>query len=72
MKHPELLIPASKSGSIKNSGCVWCGCSIYRWKKPLELRAKAKNFSMEEIREGIAFAHAHDVKSIYYSKYSGS
>ena len=26
------------------------------------LRAKAKNFSMEEIREGIAFAHAHDVK----------
>ena len=24
--------------------------------------AKAKNFSMEEIREGIAFAHAHDVK----------
>ena len=26
------------------------------------LRAKAKNFSMEEMKEGIEFAHAHDVK----------
>ena len=26
------------------------------------LRAKAKNFSKEDMAEGIAFAHAHDVK----------
>ena len=26
------------------------------------MRAKAKNFSMEEMKEGIEFAHAHDVK----------
>ena len=36
--------------------------AVYIGGEAFGLRAKAKNFSMEEIREGIAFAHAHDVK----------
>ena len=51
-----------QSGSIKNCCDLRSGCSIYRGGEAFGLRAKAKNFSMEEIRGGIAFAHAHDVK----------
>ena len=36
--------------------------AVYIGGEAFGLRAKAKNFSMEEIKEGIAFAHAHDVK----------
>ncbi len=61
MRRPELLIPASslevlKIAVINGADAVYIGGEAFG------LRAKAKNFSMEEIREGIAFAHAHDVK----------
>lgn len=36
--------------------------AIYVGGEAFSLRAKAKNFSMEELKEGIAFAHAHNVK----------
>ncbi|MFR1157706.1 MAG: peptidase U32 family protein, partial [Coprococcus phoceensis] len=35
---------------------------VYIGGEAFGLRAKAKNFSMEDMREGIAFAHEHDVK----------
>ena len=61
MKHPELLIPASSLEVLKTA--VRFGAdAVYIGGEAFGLRAKAKNFSMEEIREGIAFAHAHDVK----------
>ena len=61
MKHPELLIPASSLEVLKTA--VGFGADgVYIGGEAFGLRAKAKNFSMEEIREGIAFAHAHDVK----------
>lgn len=61
MKHPELLIPASSLEVLKTA--VMFGVdAVYIGGEAFGLRAKAKNFSMEEIREGIAFAHAHDVK----------
>ena len=28
----RIINSGKQSGSIKNSGCVWCGCSIYRWR----------------------------------------
>ena len=36
--------------------------AVYIGGEAFGLRAKAKNFSMEEMREGIEFAHARDVK----------
>ena len=61
MKHPELLIPASRLEVLKTA-VMFGADAVYIGGEAFGLRAKAKNFSMEEIREGIAFAHAHDVK----------
>ena len=61
MKHPELLIPASSLEVLKIAVIFGAG-AVYIGGEAFGLRAKAKNFSMKEIREGIAFAHAHDVK----------
>lgn len=36
--------------------------AVYIGGEAFGLRAKAKNFSLEDMKEGIAFAHAHDVK----------
>ena len=59
MKHPELLIPASSLEVLKTA-VMFGADAVYIGGEAFGLRAKAKNFSMEEIREGIAFAHAHD------------
>lgn len=61
MKHPELLIPASSLEVLKTA-VVFGADAVYIGGESFGLRSKAKNFSMEEIQEGIAFAHAHDVK----------
>ena len=61
MKHTELLIPASSLEVLKTA-VMFGADAVYIGGEAFGLRAKAKNFSMEEIREGIAFAHAHDVK----------
>ena len=61
MKHPELLIPASSLEVLKTA-VMFGADAVYIGGEAFGLRAKAKKFSMEEIREGIAFAHAHDVK----------
>ncbi len=61
MKHPELLIPASSLEVLKTA-VMFGADAVYIGGEAFGLRAKAKNFSMEEIREGIAFAHTHDVK----------
>lgn len=61
MKHPELLIPASSLEVLKTA-VMFGADAVYIGGEAFGLRAKAKNFSMEEIREGIAFAHAYDVK----------
>lgn len=55
---PELLIPASSLEVLKvavryGADAIYIGGDMYG------LRAKAKNFSMEDMREGISFAHQH-------------
>lgn len=60
-RHPELLIPASSLEVLKTA-VIFGADAVYIGGEAFGLRAKAKNFSMEEMREGIAFAHAHDVK----------
>lgn len=58
---PELLIPASSLEVLKvavlyGADAVYIGGEMYG------LRAKAKNFSMEDMEKGIEFAHAHGKK----------
>lgn len=55
---PELLVPASslevlKTAVIYGADAVYIGGEMYG------LRAKAKNFSMEDMEEGIKFAHKY-------------
>ncbi len=61
MRRPELLVPASSLEVLKIA-VIFGADAVYIGGEAFGLRAKAKNFSMEEIKEGIAFAHAHDVK----------
>jgi len=58
---PELLIPASSLEVLKTA-CVFGADAVYIGGEAFGLRAKAKNFSMEEMAEGIAFAHERGVK----------
>ena len=60
-KKPELLIPASSLEVLKTA--VRFGAdAVYIGGEAFSLRAKAKNFSREEMAEGIAFAHKYGVK----------
>lgn len=61
MRHPELLIPASSLEVLKTA-VIFGADAVYIGGEAFGLRANAKNFSMEEMKEGIAFAHAHQVK----------
>ena len=61
MRRPELLIPASSLEVLKTA-VIYGADAVYIGGEAFGLRAKAKNFSLEEMKEGIEFAHAHDVK----------
>ena len=61
MRHPELLVPASSLEVLKIA-VVFGADAVYIGGEVFGLRAKAKNFSMEDMKEGIAFAHARGVK----------
>ncbi len=60
-KRPELLIPANSLDVLKIA-VIYGADAVYVGGEAYGLRAKARNFSMEEIREGIRFAHQHGVK----------
>ena len=60
-RHPELLIPASSLEVLKIA-VIYGADAVYIGGEAFGLRAKAKNFSMEEMAEGVAFAHAHGVR----------
>ena len=61
MRKIELLVPASSLEVLKIA-VIYGADAVYIGGEAFGLRAKAKNFSMEEMAEGIAFAHAHQVK----------
>ena len=61
MRKTELLIPAGSLDVLKTA-VIYGADAVYIGGEAFGLRAKAKNFSMEEIRDGIAFAHEHDVR----------
>jgi U32 family peptidase len=58
---PELLIPASNLEVLKLA-VMYGADAVYIGGEMFGLRAKAKNFSMEDMEEGINFAHEHGKK----------
>lgn len=61
MRKPELLVPAG-SPEVLRTAVVYGADAVYIGGDAFGLRAKAKNFTREEMREGIAFAHGRGVK----------
>ena len=61
MRKVELLVPASSLEVLKTA-VIFGADAVYIGGEAFGLRAKAKNFSMEEMAEGIRFAHEHQVK----------
>lgn len=60
-KRPELLVPAS-SLEVLQTAVIFGADAVYIGGEAYGLRAKAKNFSLEEMKEGVKFAHAHGAK----------
>ena len=60
-KRPELLIPASSLEVLKTA-VMFGADAVYIGGEAFGLRAKAKSFSMEDMKKGVEFAHAHGVK----------
>ena len=58
---PELLIPASNLEVLKTA-VIFGADAVYIGGEAFGLRAKAKNFSKEDMQEGIRFAHENGVK----------
>lgn len=61
MRNTELLIPAGSLDVLKTA-VIYGADAVYIGGEAFGLRAKAKNFTKEEIKEGIGFAHEHGVK----------
>ena len=61
MNKPELLVPASSLEVLKTA-VIFGADAVFIGGEAFGLRAKAKNFNKEEMKEGIEFAHAHGVK----------
>ena len=60
-KKPELLCPASSLEVLK-CAVRYGANAVYIGGEAFGLRAKAKNFTKEEMAEGIEFAHKHGVR----------
>ncbi len=62
MRKIELLMPAGSLDVLKGA-VVYGADAVYLGGEAFGLRAKAKNFTNEEIRQGIAFAHEKGAKA---------
>ena len=61
MRETELLIPAGSLDTLKTA-VVYGADAVYLGGEAFGLRAKAKNFTDEEMREATAFAHSRGVR----------
>ena len=61
MREPELLVPASSLEVLKVA-VIYGADAVYIGGEAFGLRAKAKNFTLEEMKEGVEFAHERGVK----------
>ncbi|UOF91648.1 U32 family peptidase [Fodinisporobacter ferrooxydans] len=60
-KKPELLAPAGNLEKLKFA-VLYGADAVYIGGQKFGLRSKAGNFSYEDMRAGVQFAHAHDAK----------
>ena len=60
-KKPELLVPAA-SLEVLRTAVIFGADAVYIGGEAFGLRAKAKNFSAQEMAEGIVFAHERGVR----------
>lgn len=61
LKKPELLAPAGNLEKLKFA-VLYGADAVYIGGQKFGLRAKAGNFSIEDMKEGVAFAHQHGAK----------
>ncbi len=61
MRNVELLVPAS-SLEVLRIAVIFGADAVYIGGEAFGLRAKAKNFSHDDMKAGIAFAHEHGAK----------
>lgn len=61
MKKIELLVPAG-SPDVLRTAVRYGADAVYIGGEAFGLRAKARNFSLEEMRSSVAFAHEHGVR----------
>lgn len=61
IKKPELLAPAGDLEKLKVA-ILYGADAVYIGGEHFGLRAKAKNFTIDEMKEGINFAHSHNSK----------
>lgn len=61
MRYPELLVPASSLEVLKTA-VIYGADAVYIGGEAFGLRAKAKNFTLEEMKKGVDFAHEHGVR----------
>ena len=60
-KKPELLVPAGGLDTFKVA-VDYGADAVYIGGQAFGLRAKADNFSIEEMKQGVEYAHAHNAK----------
>ena len=68
---PELLIPASSLEVLKIA-VIFGADAVYIGGEAFGLRAKAKNFSMEDMKEGNRFCPFPWGKGLCYCQYPGT
>ena len=61
MNKPELLAPAGGPEALRTA-VLYGADAVYLGGDRYGLRAKARNFDREQMRESIAYAHAHGVR----------
>ena len=61
MRKTELLMPAGSLEVLKIA-VIYGADAVYLGGEAFGLRAKAHNFSLEEMKEGVEFAHSHGAK----------
>lgn len=61
MRDTELLMPAGSLEVLKTA-VIYGADAVYLGGEAFGLRAKARNFSLEEMRQGVAFAHSRGAR----------
>ena len=62
MRKPEILAPAGNMESLETA-CLYGADAVYLGVRgPFNLRARAKNFTLEELEMAVGFAHSKGVK----------